>query len=703
MISFDNMSDQPNQKLEQPNIEAGKTPEQVNVPEKSPIERRQELTTRINDELSVLPELDKNIDSIRDEKENEVTAQIKDIEVNLGQPLSDESKKQIMRNNVDITIEGISRSQERREQLEKQKNILEYVTKELPETEVRITESMRQECRVAVSIPAYEEGGKILNSLDFLANQKDVSTDEYEVIVNVNNRESAKNNTRNLNTQTLSVLKFLKGESADLDFLTTEEKERLQKIKESGLVVHYIDKSSEGNETKPIDDEDFKRTGCMQPRKRTMDEICERFVLTGKADGIIASLDADTKVNPKWIREIIDAFKNESVQLLAGERRDGLDISLEGEQIDRDRVMEKLLDEWNSEERIKDEAFKKLPNIESRMQRAQILLMNHLIGIYNTARGQFRREMEGKTGVIENFKGGSGKMFRVGTYIHHPLEIIKIMDAGGKKPVDIGESAFQYVGRNKSEKAEPTTQNPQVEALAVYPEARVRGWDVKSEDRDEPYKDFHDIHKPFGSSGKEYAYAIAAVLKEKMPTTYNEEAGEMKATLEDFIISGQTEEARQKLEIYFDQKTIGRISEITPEDLEKLKAGDQATIAKHKNVIDKIKEFSEKPVDIIDALRFYGSKNPSEQTFNPERYFFGTLVKQMMMSEGRDQEQIKNEIKNNYGLSDELIDQLSKLKTQEELLQFGQSNSEMQQILEAIQEKVSYSEAAERYEKLMKL
>ena len=132
MISFDNMSDQPNQKLEQPNIEAGKTPEQVNVPEKSPIERRQELTTRINDELSVLPELDKNIDSIRDEKENEVTAQIKDIEVNLGQPLSDESKKQIMRNNVDITIEGISRSQERREQLEKQKNILEYVTKELP-------------------------------------------------------------------------------------------------------------------------------------------------------------------------------------------------------------------------------------------------------------------------------------------------------------------------------------------------------------------------------------------------------------------------------------------------------------------------------------------------------------------------------------------------------------------------------------------
>ena len=696
------MSDPPNQKLEQPNIEAGKTPEQLNVSEKSSIERRQELLARIDDELSVLPKLDKNIDLVRDEKENETTRQIKDIENSLGQLLSADSKKQIMHNNIDMTIEKIVKSQETREQLEKQKNILEYIAKELPKTEARIAEPMRQECKVAVSIPAYEEGGKILNSLEFLANQKDVSMDDYEIIVNVNNREEAGNNTRHLNMQTLSVLKFLKGEPSDLAFLTTEETERLQKIKESGLVVHYIDKSSGGNEIKPIDDEDFKKIGCMQPRKRTMDEICERFVLAGKTDGIIASLDADTKVNSQWIRGIIDAFNNESVQLLAGERRDDFDISLESEQIDRDRVMERLLDDWNSEERINDEACKNLPNIKSRRQRAQILLMNHLIGIYNTARDHFRREMEGKTGVIENFKGGSGKMFRVGTYIRHPLAIIKIMDAGGEKPAEIDESAFQYVGRNKSEKGKSITPNPQIEALAVYPETRIRGWDLKSEDRDEPYKDFHDIYKPFGSSGKEYAYAIAAVLKEKMPTTYNEEAGDMRMALENFIAGDQTTETRQKLERYFDQKTVSQIFEITPEDLEKIKAGDQTTIAKHRNVVDKIEEFSKKPVGVIDAIKFYGSKNSSEQISNPERYFFGILVKQMMISQGRDQEQIKNEIKDHYGLSDELIDQVSQLKTQEELLQFSKNNSEIQQILVTMPEKVSYNEAAEKYKKLIK-
>jgi hypothetical protein len=310
--------------------------------------------------------------------------------------------------------------------------------------------------------------------------------------------------------------------------------------------------------------------------------------------------------------------------------------------------------------------------------------------------------MEGKTGVIENFKGGSGKMFRVGTYIRHPLAIIKIMDAGGGKPAEIDESAFQYVGRNKSEKGKYITPNPQIEALAVYPETRIRGWDLKSEDRDEPYKDFHDIYKPFGSSGKEYAYAIAAVLKEKMPTTYNEEAGDMRMALENFIAGDQTTEARQKLERYFDQKTVSQIFEITPEDLEKIKAGDQTTIAKHRNVVDKIEEFSKKPVGIIDAIKFYGSKNSSEQISNPERYFFGALVKQMMISQGRDQEQIKNEIKDHYGLSDELIDQVSQLKTQEELLQFSRNNSEIQQILVTMPEKVSYNEAAEKYKKLIK-
>lgn len=695
------MDDKQIPKLEQPIVETGNMPEKIRVPEKSPTEKGQERLSEINNELTSQPDAGKDIKEARNKKTAEVEVQITEIETNLGQSLSEESKNQIMKNNVDFSIATLSKQQERHGILEKQKQILEYVQRELPETELRISEPMRQDCKVAISIPAYEEGAKILDSLEFLSMQESVSKDEYEIIINVNNRDKANPHTRELNQQTLNILRFLNNETSNIGFLSAEEKEKIQKLKESGLVVHYIDKSSQGSETKPIDDEDFKKTGCMQPRKRTMDEICERFVLTGKSDGIIASLDADTKVNKKWVRQIIDTFNDQNVQLLAGERRDGLDINSEGTPISRDDVMERLLESWNSEERKKDEAFKELPNIEDRMQRAQILLMNHLIGAYNTARGHFRREIEGRTGTIEDFKGGSGKMFRVGTYARHPLEIIKIMDAGGKKPTDVEESAFKYVGRDKSEKNEPTTTNSEIEALAVYPEARIRGWDVKSTDQENPYQDFTAIHKPFGSSGKEYAYAIAAVLKEKIPTTYNEEAGDARQAIENFIVSGQTEDAHQKLEAFFDQDTIAQIGEITPDDLEKLKQGDSAVLDKYKMVIEKIKETSEKPVSVTEALRFYGKKYPQEQTFNPERYFIGVLVKEMMQGGDEEKSKIKGKIKAIYNLSDELIRQLSELKNESELLKFAQSNSEIQSILADIPKKIGYNEAADKYEKLI--
>jgi hypothetical protein len=587
------------------------------------------------------------------------------------------------------------------------KKIREYLGRELPAAERRIAEPMRPECKVAICIPAFKERTSLLETLEFLSLQSGVAMNEFETIINVNNRPDANPRDREQNSQLLELLKYITGEIASIDFLSEEEQVKLEKIKASGIVVHYIDKSSPGNEISKDEDLRWKDkpednpARCMQPRKRTIDEICERFILANKNEGIIASLDADTKVSRQWIKQIIATFKNKDIQLLAGERRGGLDIDVDGNPINQDQVMEQLLDNWNSEERKSDEAFKELPNIETGIQRAQILLMNQFIGVYNTARGQFRRAIEGKTDTTENFKGGSGKMFRVGTYVEHSFEIIKIMDAGGKPLSRVSEKAFNYSGRTRAEKTAPTTTNPEIEALAVYPETRIRGWDVRSPNPENPYQDFNAIHRPFGSSGKEYAYAIAAVLKEKIPTTYNEEVIAVKQSIENFIRSGQSPESRQILEQFFDQESIAQIEKIELADLEKLRQGDAATLEKHSNFLEKVRALDNKAVSIIDALRFYGQKNPEGQTFNPERYFFGILIKEMIKSSETDGVAIKNKIKTIYHLSDALIAQLSTFKNESDLLEFAQSNPEIQGIVATMPEQLSYTEAANKYEALL--
>lgn len=208
------------------------------------------------------------------------------------------------------------------------------------------------------------------------------------------------------------------------------------------------------------------------------------------------------------------------------------------------------------------------------------------------------------------------------------------MDAGGKKPYGVDENSFKYIGKNKSEKIESTTADSEIEALAVYPETRVRGRDVKSEDPKNQYQDFNDIHKPFGSSGKEYAYAIAAILKEKIPTTYNEESIDAKQT-------------------------------------------------------------------IIDALEFYGRKNPEATTYNPERNFLGVLANEMIRTAGEKKLEIATKIKSLYGFSDELIEQLSNAKDENRLLEIAKDSPEIQKVIAGMPEKINYHDASEKYKKIM--
>ena len=412
--------------------------------------------------------------------------------------------------------ESVNIDTKQKEQLQQ---IFNYTRHELPVSEERILHPMLASCKVSVAIPAYQEGTQILTALEFLSRQEDVQKDEYEIIVNVNNRVNPDSKTRELNKLTVQVLRSLEDHTIDIGFLSGEQKQLVEKIRSSGVVIHCIDKTSLGKELKPVTALDFTETGPMQPRKRLMDEISERFALTGKADGIIASLDADTKVNPKWIRQMIDSFANGHIQLLAGERRDGLDIDETGAVIDEIGVMHKMFDDWNSPERQADEVLGEFSNIETQTERAEIIVMSHLIDAYNYAREK-QDTLQKVTGdVLENFRGGSGKAFKVGAYVSYPREIIEMMDVSiDELPEGLRKDTCVYVGGAKDEEHTATAPGSPVEALAIYPETRIRSWQLTSPDSKNPYQDFRNLHNPYGSSGKELAYAVTAVLKRKLPT-----------------------------------------------------------------------------------------------------------------------------------------------------------------------------------------
>lgn len=184
-------------------------PETIADNKESPVERRQEMLAMVNDELGTRSSAEKSIDEIRSQKEADITAQVQEAEITLNHSINAESRAQIMENNVEMPMRHVTVARERTAELERQKDILEYVGRELPETETRIAEPMRPECRVSVSIPAYEEGSGILQSLEFLADQDGISKDQYEIIVNVNNRANANKKTLESNGRTLNVLKFL--------------------------------------------------------------------------------------------------------------------------------------------------------------------------------------------------------------------------------------------------------------------------------------------------------------------------------------------------------------------------------------------------------------------------------------------------------------------------------------------------------------
>ena len=137
--------------------------------------------------------------------------------------------------------------------------------------------------RACVVVPARDEEALVGACIDALGRQRDVDPDAYEVLL-------------------------------VLDACTddTEPRARAAAARHPGLRLHVLR---------------CRSGGAGAARRRGMDEAARRLESLGRADGLIASTDADTRVGPDWLRRQLDL-------LAAGAHAVGGMIEVEGDPAD---------------------------------------------------------------------------------------------------------------------------------------------------------------------------------------------------------------------------------------------------------------------------------------------------------------------------------------------------------------------------------
>jgi GT2 family glycosyltransferase len=213
-----------------------------------------------------------------------------------------------------------------------------YLAENLPASEERIPVPMNPACEVCVVIPAYDEREYILLPLESLSRQDNVTANQYEVIVVVNNppplpglppqdrqrnqekwerhRQVMKNNR-----ETLELIRYIKGAVDNLDPpLSAKEAQMVRGIKDRGLKLFALDKSSAGKTLPP------ESANVGGARNRGVAEAVERFYKQLGKNGILAHTDADTRMEENYIHNLIQAFRaNPQVVALGGVDEDILE------------------------------------------------------------------------------------------------------------------------------------------------------------------------------------------------------------------------------------------------------------------------------------------------------------------------------------------------------------------------------------------
>lgn len=438
--------------------------------------------------------------------------------------------------------------------------IKNYTSHELGD-EPRVERGVEPGCEVSVCIPTYEEGTDIIDTLETLSNQENINPEQFEVLINVNNSAESDESVRASNRQSMLVSRFLETGQEYISELSERDQQRLQEIQTHGLRVGTIDQSSKGREARPEADEKLAANPVMIPRKRTMDEAAERLASVNKPDGIVVSLDADTKVGPNFIHGLIERFDtNPFAAAVAGERRDGRNVDKSGQELYQQQIREQMLDEWEASEGV----------ALTDKEREDIYNAKDLIDRYNALRKQSVVAEGVKSQEEQAFTGGSGKAIRADAYSdpERSRQFIELMDGNGHVPEGISEESFVI---DKSED------------LAAYPKARVREWAIDD--------DFEDLHQPTGSSGKEIMYAIESGLSGKESTVFNPQREEIGNLITELSDPENSQSAAEKLRQHgLSPELIERIGQVSDDQemLRELVATDPELLKLAEQIPEKV-------------------------------------------------------------------------------------------------------------------
>lgn len=207
--------------------------------------------------------------------------------------------------------------------MEVSKHLIEtYLAENLPASEERIPAPMNPACEVCIVIPTYEEREYILIPLESLIYQNNTTPNQFEVIIVVNNPglpSTDDNQNHELyqkkweryqqvvenNRETLELIKYINGKSETPDIrLSPKEEEITREIKDYGLKVFAIDKSSQGKTLPPAE------ANVGGARNRGVAEAVERFYKQLGKNGILAHTDADTRLEENYIHNLVQTFKS---------------------------------------------------------------------------------------------------------------------------------------------------------------------------------------------------------------------------------------------------------------------------------------------------------------------------------------------------------------------------------------------------------
>ncbi len=210
--------------------------------------------------------------------------------------------------------------EQKEDEAAREKEINRYLSESL-EGETRIAEPMHKECEVSVVIPVYAEREYIFRPLLSLVEQQGIKKDQFETILVVNNppdapvRREAEDDAAygkrvaryqqavSENKTVLGFIDYLRGGELPQE-CTSDEIAQLNQIKDSGLRIFAVDKTTPENAFSP------ENSHVGSARNRGVAEAVARFRDIGK-NGIIAQTDADTRFAPNYIATLLDAFRSD--------------------------------------------------------------------------------------------------------------------------------------------------------------------------------------------------------------------------------------------------------------------------------------------------------------------------------------------------------------------------------------------------------